>query len=357
MNATQLDTFALRIAARYKDKKVTEEGNTVYMYSERQIAHRNKKKAERIEKLKAKLGDLRKQVQSDLTSEDTAKRLTALAVALIDHTYERVGNDESADEGHFGVTGWTKNHVKLNGKGATISYVGKAGVKHEKKVTDANIVKALRKAYDATEGKDAGLFDHEDGSIGAKHVNAYLKKFDITAKDLRGLHANREMQDRLKAVRSKGGKLPKDKKEREKKLKEEFKEALEGAAEAVGHEAATLKSQYLVPGLEDSFMKDGTVIDKFDKKAFEVEAVCFPPPPPLVFANRVIRQLVDHMLGEDLVTDDNDFLTIRLVFRWSQGNWEKVWDGDLLHNELLKNIVTAWGQMPGRKHDSERAYA
>ena len=66
---------------------------------------------------------------------------------------------------------------------------------------------------------------------------------------------------------AKGGKLPEDKKEREKKLKAEFKEALEGTAEAVGHEPATLKSQYLVPGLEDEFLKDGTVTEKMDKKA------------------------------------------------------------------------------------------
>jgi len=57
-------------------------------------------------------------------------------------------------------------------------------------------------------------------------VNAYLKPFDVTAKDIRGLHANREMQDRLRAVRKKGGKLPTDKKEKEKVLKAEFKTAL-----------------------------------------------------------------------------------------------------------------------------------
>ncbi len=76
------------------------------------------------------------------------------------------------------------------------------------------------------------------------------------------MHANVEMQDRLREVRKKGGKLPEDKKKREKQLKDEFKEALETTADAVGHEPATLKSQYLVPGLEDTFLKDGTVVDK-----------------------------------------------------------------------------------------------
>jgi hypothetical protein len=93
-------------------------------------------------------------------------------------------------------------------------------------------------------------------------VNDYLESFDITAKDLRGFHANREMQDRLKAIRSKGKKLPEDEKDREKILKKEFLKALDETAEAVGHEASTLRSQYLVPNMEEQYLSDGTVSDK-----------------------------------------------------------------------------------------------
>jgi hypothetical protein len=82
----------------------------------------------------------------------------------------------------------------------------------------------------------------------------------VTAKDIRGLHANQAILQGLKAGRKKGGKLPDDPKEREKQLKAEFKKALEETADAVGHEAATLRSQYLVPSLEDEFLKNGTII-------------------------------------------------------------------------------------------------
>ena len=40
-----MDPLALKIAARYKKKMVSDEGNTIYMYSERQIALRNNNKA------------------------------------------------------------------------------------------------------------------------------------------------------------------------------------------------------------------------------------------------------------------------------------------------------------------------
>lgn len=263
-----MDHLARSIVAKYKAKKKTEEGNTVYLYSERQIAQRNKEKAERIEGLSKKIDSLRKKVKSDMKSDDPDKKLTALAIALIDHTYERVGNEESADNGHYGVTGWTKGHVSFGRGVATVKYVGKSGVSHNKKVTDKALVSALRDAYEAAEGDDSCLFEHDGGCVDAKTVNAYLKDFDVTAKDLRGFHANREMQEQLQAIRSKGGALPEDKKAREKQLKSEFKKALEAVAKAVGHEASTLRSQYLVPGLEDVYMKDGTVIKKLtDKQA------------------------------------------------------------------------------------------
>lgn len=259
-----------RVAARYKSKKriKTQDGDTmtVYEYSDRQIANRHKQKAERYEKLKGKISDLQAKVKKDLKSDDPEKKLTALAVALIDHTYERVGNDESAQDGHFGVTGWQRKHLSF-GRDVSLNYVGKSGVKHKKKVTDAAIKKALRDAYEAHEEEDACLFEWEGGKVSAEHVNTYLKDFGVTAKDLRGFHANREMVDRLKAVRK--GKLPEDKKEREKQLKDEFKTALEETAEIVGHEPATLRSQYLVPNLEDSYVKDGTIISSYTKSASE----------------------------------------------------------------------------------------
>jgi DNA topoisomerase-1 len=258
-----MERLAAQVLARYKAKKqvVTEKGDkvTVYEYSDRQIANRNRHKAEQIAKLEKNIGNLRKRVQRDLKSDDPDTMLTALAVALMDHTYERVGNDGSAEEGHFGVTGWQRKHVSFGKGKATVRYVGKSGVKHEKVVSDRAIMKALRDAYEASEGDDACLFCHDSGKVDAKKVNGMLKEFGVTAKDVRGFHANREMRERLSAVRSKGKALPEDKKARDKQLKAEFLKALGETAEAVGHEAATLRSQYLTPELESRYMHDGTV--------------------------------------------------------------------------------------------------
>ena len=61
-----------RAAARYKNKKEVPKADgkgttTVYEYSERQVQNRNRDKAERIEKLRKGMADLRAQVKKDLT--------------------------------------------------------------------------------------------------------------------------------------------------------------------------------------------------------------------------------------------------------------------------------------------------
>lgn len=264
--------LAAQILAKYQAKRRVKpqsgkgEAFTVYEYSDRQVANRHRDKAERLQKLNGSIGKLRTKVRKDMRSEDPETRLTALAVALMDETAERVGNETSAEEaGHFGVTGWQRKHLSFKGGDVTISYTGKSGVKHKKKVSDAGIRKALRDAYEAGESDDASVLSWEGGSVTAEKVNAYLRPFDITAKDLRGLHANVLMREKLKAVRK--GQLPEDKKERTKQLKDEFKKALEETAEEIGHTPSMLRSSYLTPGLEDSFLKDGEVSDKFTKEA------------------------------------------------------------------------------------------
>lgn len=273
-------TLTLRVAGRYLEaraakyqakKKVPKADGTgettVYVYSERQIQNRHREKAERLESLKGKISDIRKRYRKELTHEDPRTRLTALAVGLIDETYERVGNPQSKENGHYGITTLTKDHVTFGPKGAILRYTGKSGVDHEKRVEDPKLVEALRAALKGKKAKDPVFCEGDDCVVSAKDVNAFLKGYDVTAKDLRGLHANEEVRTRLKAIRNKGPSIPEDAKEREKLLKSEFKQAIQEAAEAVGHEPATLRGQYLVPGLEEAYLKDGKVMTKLNKKS------------------------------------------------------------------------------------------
>jgi DNA topoisomerase I len=272
--SNSMNKLVHQVVARYKEKKQvrSEEGGktTVYLYSDKQVQHRNREKAKRLEKLSEAIKDLRAKVKRDIQSEDPETRLIATVVALIDETHERVGSKESAQgdlnnkgEPHYGVTQWLKSQVSIGTKSATIKYVGKSAVKHHKTVTTPYVLTALRKAYNDAENKDSNLFAWEGGVVTPEKVNKFLAFFDVSAKDLRGLAANNLMKEELKKVRK--GELPTDVKERKEQLKEEFKKALDNVAIELGHESSTLKNQYLAPSVEPSYLKDGTIIEKLDE--------------------------------------------------------------------------------------------
>ena len=95
----------------YKEKILLPSGNVQYVYSEQDIAKRHAEKAQRIEQLKSREQRLRSAVKEGTEAGDPV----AMAVALIMATYERVGNTESAADGHYGVTGWEARHAKVEG--------------------------------------------------------------------------------------------------------------------------------------------------------------------------------------------------------------------------------------------------
>ncbi len=367
--------LAVRVAARYKSKKTikTQDGDeaTVYEYGPRQVANRNKEKAEQVEKLRKSISDLRAKVKSDLDAEDDKTRMSALAVALMDETAERVGNHESADDGHFGVTGWLKKHLTFGKDKATIKYVGKSGVNHEKVVERPATVKALKALCDGKSGDDC-LFEVGETRLDPEDVNEYLKQFDVTAKDIRGFRANDEMCKALRAERAKGPKeLPRSRKEKDEILKAEFKRALETVADIVGHEAATLKSQYLVPGLEDSYLHDGTVIKTLkvstktegEKEDEQAEAMVKPLPKDKPPRQDLRKQRLDTE-DADLDTEDDDLslnykkvallfdASTRVALRFLYGDMEqKVKDRETLQDKWEEYISKAQFKHPKTKNE------
>jgi len=237
----------------YVEKKEEESGNITYIYDEKHVKERNKTKAKKLAKLAKSISNLRKELKKDMDNSDPKIYVPALAVALIDETYERVGNRYSAkDMKHYGVTTWLKKHVSFSGSTATFKYVGKSGVKQNKTVSTSKIVSKLKELTKNKSPNDP-IFEVDDYLLNDNLVNQYLRQFDITAKDIRGWHANEETKKALKKFTP-----AKDEKER----KKDFKEAIEEAAKIVGHEPNTLKNQYLVPGFEEKYISKGEIIGK-----------------------------------------------------------------------------------------------
>lgn len=247
-NKTRKHT-SLLIWGHNPEKK--EQGGEVLVDEDQVIAERWVKKRESIQELANNIHRLRLNVTNDLKSENEKIFLTSLAVALMDKTSERVGNQVSEKSGHFGITGLRKKHITIEGNKVTLNYVGKSGVEHDTSFSDEKLARCLKQAMD--NGKGYFVFTTSDGfRVKADRVNRYLSDFNITAKDIRAYGANKHIIERLESL---------DIEKNEKKRKTQFLKVLTAVSEKVGHGRATLRKHYMIPELEVEFIQNGKIID------------------------------------------------------------------------------------------------
>lgn len=214
-------------------------------------SERWQKKKQRITELSNIVQKLRTNISRDIQSEDERLALTALVVGLMDRTAERIGNDDSAENGHFGVTGFQKKHISVVGNKVHLDYIGKSGKEHEKSFSDERIAKALKKAIKNAPGKF--IFETSDGfRIKSDKVNRYLEPFNISAKDIRGYNANRWIIEQLHKAK---------KADTAKERKKIFNKAVKETALRVGHGSGTLKKHYMIPELPTEYINHGRIIE------------------------------------------------------------------------------------------------
>ena len=218
------------------------------VYSEAEINKRWEKKRGQIKHLSKNIRKFKIKVDKDLSSEDEKVKITSTIAKIMEITAERVGNDESSSNGHYGVSNFTKNHIKISGSNVTLKYTGKSGVEHNVTFSHTKVAKNLKELLKKNP-KD--IFTTSEGqSIKNTQVNSYLAQFNITSKDLRGFKANKLMTAELR-------KLGKVKEEKDRKTK--FNELLKKVAEEIGHLPTTLRKHYLLPEIERNFYSHGSI--------------------------------------------------------------------------------------------------
>lgn len=233
---------------KYTEKLVLNSGNVVYKYSEKSLAARKKKKVTRTKNIRKSVSDIISAVSSDILSRSKSISDPAAVVMLILCTYERVGNDLSASEGHFGASNLEKHHVTKRNGYIELDYIAKSGVRQIKPVHEPILVDFILKRINCLQQHDR-IFQ-----CSPQQVNDYLDKFDVTSKDIRTFAANRFMSDELKSLG----------KSHELKTKTQrhaiFRNALDNVAVVIGHKPATLKSMYLSDKLKNSYINDGKIV-------------------------------------------------------------------------------------------------
>jgi len=206
------------------------------------------KKRIAIYAMKDSIDKLKRRINIDLLSENEKNKLTALIIRIMLSTSERIGNQESAENGHFGVTQFRKKHIEVIGNTIHLEYVGKSGVEQDKTFSDARAATILN---ELKRRKHVYLFTTVEGfKIQADKVNRYLSQFDITSKDIRGYNANRYVTAELKKL----GVI-----KEEKMRRKTFNMVIRKVAEKIGHTPSTLRKQYLLPEIEESFYATGKI--------------------------------------------------------------------------------------------------
>lgn len=202
----------------------------------------DKARGRRLSRLQSSMVALQSKVKRDLRSSDPNRFLTALAVGLM------------VDTGEDPVFSWQKRNVQLDDKVAYFRGKGK-----RKAITNAAVIRALADAYEAVEDGDDELFAHDTGRVTADMVGDYLSGFKLGMDDIRGFNAGHIMHGELSKRRTTGPELPRHKRSRAKLLQGEFFDALDATASEVGLEAEMIRYNFLPPGLEASYLSDGSL--------------------------------------------------------------------------------------------------
>ncbi len=170
-----------------KDSK----GRTQYLYHPDWMEYSKQIKYDELKIFGEKLGRIRMQLKKDLRRKKWDKRkVTALAIKLMDELYLRVGNTSYMNEnGTYGLTTLRKKHLKEEKKSLLLKYTAKSGKLRQIKISHPTLKKQLKKC---SELPGYEIFRYESDKkfmpIKSQDVNDYLRevsKTNITAKDFR----------------------------------------------------------------------------------------------------------------------------------------------------------------------------
>ncbi|TMK19045.1 MAG: DNA topoisomerase IB [Actinobacteria bacterium] len=240
-------------------------GRRQYLYHPEWRRQRDREKFERIESFAEALPSLRARIDADLQRRGYPReRVLACAVRLLDRGLFRVGGEDYADNGSYGLATLRREHVVVGRDRAEFDFVGKGGKRHVREIRDPDVLRVLRTLCRRREADEllAWKEAEEWHDVRASDINAYLKDTsggDFSAKDFRTWHATVLAATSLAehGLATSG-----------RAAKRTIREAANEVAEQLGNTAAVARSSYIDPRVVDRYL-DGEVIDVLNVPAAE----------------------------------------------------------------------------------------
>lgn len=231
-----------------------EKGRKQYIYHTQWQQVRSLTKFSRMISFGKHLPGLRERIEHDIASRKLDRRkVTALALSLIDNALIRIGNRHYARSNKsYGLTTLRDRHVKINGSTMKFSFKGKKGVEHEIDVNDRRLARLVKKCKDIP-GYDLFQYYDENGerqTLDSGDVNEYLQEAtseSFTAKDFRTWGGTVRMVQCLEQVLVENPDLGKDK---------SIKEAVKMVAKGLGNTPTVCNKYYIHPEVVNLFRED-----------------------------------------------------------------------------------------------------
>ena len=164
-----------------------------YLYHPLWNEWRNRRKFDGLAEFASRLHRVREAIERDMKgARFSRRRVVAAAVRLVDKGLVRVGNDAYArDNGTYGATTLTTEHVELDDDTIVLDFVGKSNRERHVALEDAALARTLRYCADLP-GQRLFSYRGDDGEarpVSSDDVNAYLRAAsgleDVSAKDFR----------------------------------------------------------------------------------------------------------------------------------------------------------------------------
>ena len=237
-------------------------GRKQYRYHPDWTSRRSDHKYFRLLEFGKVLPKARQRIAKDLRRKEfDEKKVLAICMQVMQKTLIRIGNETYAKTyGSYGLSTLKDKHFKEKGDKATLSFVGKKGVKHDVTLTDKNLAKLIKKCKDIP-GQDLFQYytsEKEHRAIDSGMVNNYIREItegDFTAKDFRTWGGTLEALRQLACCTEKSPDLAK---------KKIVVEVLDCVASKLGNTRAVCKSSYVYPLLLETFENEG--LQKYLKK-------------------------------------------------------------------------------------------
>lgn len=237
-------------------------GRKQYRYHERWREIRDATKFHRLRAFGRALPEVRGAVHRDLALRSMSReKVLAVAVALLDESLIRVGNDEyTRKNGSFGLTTLRPEHVEVSGAKVRLHFTGKGGKERDVTVRDPRLARLVRRCEEIP-GQCLFTYLREDGGwsrVESGDINDWLRETtgeEFTSKDFRTWGGTVVAAATLYGIGA-----PSDEREAESNVLAAF----DAAAERLGNTRAVARSGYVHPAVPVAYA-DGVLLELFDR--------------------------------------------------------------------------------------------